>query len=799
MTATGVRMLGTGVSSDFMEIFHNWSPRPSTATSLLALAKGKGLRTVAFGDHCWNKIFPGYLDRYVDVELDAWTYYTDAPHAPDLSHLGHIKQFLATKEAFDLMIVHLVGPDHASHRFRVTSPDFVEYTRWLDPKVDALLDSLLAAGATVVVTSDHGMSDFGQHGGAEPTARKTPYLWQGPGIKPGPGPLISQADIPATIAALLGLPALPHGEGHVVPAILDASPATTLAMMAASVNQAHTYLEHYQAQYGGVPGTLLDSVPDVSAVAAKDGLAQALSRAEAYLDGTRDQRLSVEKNGWRTWVWILAACLFAVLILLPDLSLRRPRLGLATAGLAFGFSGASWATQTMLWPSAVVAVLGSLLMGHRRLGRLWFANRDRLWTIATGAASLVLLAVAHIGFNRQFRSQTIVGTGSNLLYRAAGYGLMALLGAVLLRRRKNTDAASLAWIPVTGFLCFLVMLPSGSLLLRMSPGLALGLLWIHRLTVIRSSGRKDSWASLAESEWLLLLLSFVWVAAETWGKTIEPTIDQELGVLGWCLARVPWLLAPALVAQQVAGWKVTPGRVAKLLGCLSVLAVIPALVLDHSASARFNLAACLSVGAMVLALMNRRSPLALYHLGAGTYALTRLFGSSSYAFMCLVLAGTAWAFLLASTDSASNAEDAQPGAAPIFAGLGMVFVWLTIHLFRDGSFSFSDYEVTVGFFGNPTHHIGRGAVQVSARFILPMILLLIPLQRWASATRVLGVMMAVCLVHIAFLLVGFQATQSQFYTPYRLAGELAHFIALILSVPLLFVIFGFRPGKRITD
>ena len=164
-----------------------------------------------------------------------------------------------------------------------------------------------------------------------------------------------------------------------------------------------------------------------------------------------------------------------------------------------------------------------------------------------------------------------------------------------------------------------------------------------------------------------------------------------------------------------------------------------------------------------------------------------------------MLAGTYWAFVLAPTRPAASplglsATEDRSSTAPALAALGAYFVWLAIHRFRDGSFSFSDIEVTVAFYGNPTHGLGQGALQVSARFILPMVLLLIPLQRREAWPRILAAITALLLLHIAVLLIGFLATQSQFYTPYRLAGELAHFVALLASVPLLFLLFAARSG-----
>jgi hypothetical protein len=197
---------------------------------------------------------------------------------------------------------------------------------------------------------------------------------------------------------------------------------------------------------------------------------------------------------------------------------------------------------------------------------------------------------------------------------------------------------------------------------------------------------------------------------------------------------------------------------------------------------------------MVLAAVSFRSPVAKYPLGAATFALASLFGSASYALLCFVLVGAYWAFVLAPA-SADEATGDQPSMAPALAALGAYFVWLAVHRFRDGSFSFSDIEITVAFYGNPTHALGQGVVQVSARFLLPMALLLIPLQRTPAGPRVFAGIVATLLLHTGVLLIGFLATQTQFYTPYRLAGELVHFIALLVAAPLLFLLVAVRPAQ----
>jgi hypothetical protein len=791
MTVPGVRMLGAGVSSDFMEILHNWDPRASRVTSLFAVARQKGLRTLVYGDHAWKRVFTSDIERHVDVGVDRWTYYADPMHTPDLAHLAHVREWLATRQPFDLLVIHLVGPDHASHRHRVTTREYRDYTRWLDPRVDELLRELLATGATVLVTSDHGMSDGGQHGGDEATARQTPYLWQGPGIKVGAGPWLSQADLPATLAALLGLPLPPFGEGRVAREVLAAPPDAILAMMSANVAQAHTYLRCYERQYGRVPRALLDRAPDLNALAARQGMASALAAADDFLGAYRSERRTVDKSVGRTWAWLCAIVAVALLVLLPGAPSPLPRGALALSGLALAVSLGSWVTTALLWPAVACVLLACLPHARGVLAGRRLSLRSGA-TLGLGGLLVVgLFALAHVGYQRQFRSATMLGDLPESYVRAAAY-VLVLLGGVLLFRWRRRAAAGTRYGDLALLVPFLVMVPSGKLLLVLSPGLGLGLLWLLRLVRITEERPRLTGVELFESYWFLFVASLCWLALESWAPMLAPIIDRQRGVLGWTLHRAPWLLAPALV-YQLARSRETGTRRALALVALGL--TLPPLLFAHQAE-YFNLLAGLALLAMVVAAINRRSMLGTFQLGAATYALTRLLGSPANGFTLLVVCGTYWIFLSAPSPAPPpSTEKAPPALRPLLTGLCVGFVWLTVQELREGSFSFSDLEVTVGFYGNPTHDIGRGALQVSARFILPMVLLLLPLRWTAVAPRVLGVVVALLLLHIAFLLVGFLATQSQFYTPYRLAGELVHFIAVVGSLPLLFLLFGLRPAN----
>ncbi|HEX7597514.1 MAG TPA: alkaline phosphatase family protein, partial [Polyangia bacterium] len=599
-------------------------------------------------------------------------------HAPDLSHLDDLRDLLASGAPFDLLVVHFVGPDHASHRYRVTSPEFRNYTRWMDPKLDKLLGALVATGTTILVTSDHGMSDSGQHGGDEPTARKTPYLLQGPGIKVGPGPRLNQADLPATLAALLGLPVPPFGEGRVAHELLATSPETKLALMRANLNQAQAYLRGYQKKYGNVPRSLLDGAPDLERIASQQGADSALARGDAYLAAYHDQRRSVGKSVGRTWAWLVTILVFAVFVLLPDLRFPLPRGSLVAASVALLLSGASWATTATLWPSVVSALVASLWLGCGILVARRPSLHGTLTRVASGLVTggLVtgLLALAHLGFKRQFRSETMLPGVSDSHIRVAGYLVVILAGVLYVhwkRPRASPAPASpwvrQAWMGLAIIGLFVMMLPGGKLLLLVSPSLGLGILWMLRLARIGETNPRLRLMALLESEWFLFLATLAWVCLETWFVAIAPLVDQGRGVLGWTLNRLPWLLAPALVYQQLLLGK-KPPYTTKALSFLSVLMTLPPLLLAHHTTEHSNLLVWLALCAMLFAAVNLRSPVAKYQLGAATYALTSLFGSASYSLLCFVMVGTYWAFVLApprsgKSVSSPSGEDDKPSIA----------------------------------------------------------------------------------------------------------------------------------------
>jgi hypothetical protein len=111
--------------------------------------------------------------------------------------------------------------------------------------VDRMLRATFAkldwARDTVIVTADHGHVAPGGHGGDETEVSFVPLVLAGNGIVPGA--IADDArlvDIAPTVAALLGVPAPGHAEGHALVDLLDLPTAAAARRLAIDFKRART-------------------------------------------------------------------------------------------------------------------------------------------------------------------------------------------------------------------------------------------------------------------------------------------------------------------------------------------------------------------------------------------------------------------------------------------------------------------------------------------------------------------------------------------------------------------------------
>ena len=220
MTAMCVKEMATGVPSRPNEALQNFHPQHPGSPDGFNLASshdqngdGEPDNYVGLiGDYVWSGLFP---DNKENVPYSKARY-------------GHADYYEGDEEGFDtligwlngkvpagqdqprnLIIAHLAGLDSVGHRYGSVGPDYEEKMRWID---DQLVDVFEAVPDdwTVLVTSDHGLTDSGQHGSDSKQQREVAGFMWGPNIKSGVEVKgLNQVDVATLPSVLLSLP-MPH-------------------------------------------------------------------------------------------------------------------------------------------------------------------------------------------------------------------------------------------------------------------------------------------------------------------------------------------------------------------------------------------------------------------------------------------------------------------------------------------------------------------------------------------------------------------------------------------------------------
>jgi arylsulfatase A-like enzyme len=148
------------------------------------------------------------------------------------------------EQGFDVLFVHLPGPDAAGHDYGWMSPTYLGTVAHTDEAVGRVLEAVAARGwadtALILVTADHG-GHGNLHGSSSPEDVTIPWVVAGPGVVEGlmlPTP-VRVTDTTATVLWALGIslpgdmdgtPVLeafgleaapPPDQGHLFPAVVQ--------------------------------------------------------------------------------------------------------------------------------------------------------------------------------------------------------------------------------------------------------------------------------------------------------------------------------------------------------------------------------------------------------------------------------------------------------------------------------------------------------------------------------------------------------------------------------------------------
>lgn len=154
--------------------------RPSREKSLFHLVSEAGLTTAAAAYHWVSELynsapFNPLTDRHqydTDKPIRNGIFYFEDPY-PD-SHLFADAEHLRKACAPDFLYIHSMNIDHLGHLHGGESKEYAGAVRIADTLLAMLVPQWIEDGYAVVVTSDHGMSADGQHGGTDPEERLVP-------------------------------------------------------------------------------------------------------------------------------------------------------------------------------------------------------------------------------------------------------------------------------------------------------------------------------------------------------------------------------------------------------------------------------------------------------------------------------------------------------------------------------------------------------------------------------------------------------------------------------------------------
>ncbi|MEW6227503.1 MAG: alkaline phosphatase family protein, partial [Bacillota bacterium] len=220
----GWTTLLTGAPPEISGVATNAYQDRVVVDSLFGSATRAGIKAVVAGDEGWKTLFGSSVTRgaYYETSSEA------ASKQADDAVLEDTLKELKRGEA-ELIVAHFSSVDLAGHASGARSSAYRSQAAQADARLSKILSALDLTSTTIVVTSDHGHTARGGHGGWEREATLVPFVAAGAGIVAPEEPRegiewtgARHVDVAPTCAALLGISVPAHSQGVVLFEALDA-------------------------------------------------------------------------------------------------------------------------------------------------------------------------------------------------------------------------------------------------------------------------------------------------------------------------------------------------------------------------------------------------------------------------------------------------------------------------------------------------------------------------------------------------------------------------------------------------
>jgi predicted AlkP superfamily pyrophosphatase or phosphodiesterase len=181
----------TGTPASMNGITSNLAVRLSSQKSMFHLTQENGLRN-ATASYYWvselyNRAPFNFIeDRHQDDEskpIQHGSFYWDDDYAD--SHVLMDAEALRRKYDPHFLYIHTLGVDVKGENFGSESKEYREQILKVGSLLAQLLPIWISEGYHILITSDHGMSELGNHGGITDGERDVPLFIISPKVEPG--------------------------------------------------------------------------------------------------------------------------------------------------------------------------------------------------------------------------------------------------------------------------------------------------------------------------------------------------------------------------------------------------------------------------------------------------------------------------------------------------------------------------------------------------------------------------------------------------------------------------------------
>ncbi|KAI1167455.1 GPI ethanolamine phosphate transferase 3-like protein [Nemania serpens] len=262
-TSTLQRLKGltTGTLPTFIDLGSNFAGTAIEEDNILMQLREHGRRIVHLGDDTWTSLFPDYLQPNLSRAYDSFNVWD--LHTVDNGVLEHIFPLMKPERLgeWDITIGHLLGVDHAGHRYGPNHPAMTAKLQQMDTFIRQLTESL-DQDTLLVVMGDHGMDGKGDHGGEsddeveaalwmyskQPVFGRTQADFATPPATAKIRP-VNQIDLVPTLALLLGIPIPYNNLGRPIEEAFAGPEGNAWDRLAAASAVTSAGINRYQASY----------------------------------------------------------------------------------------------------------------------------------------------------------------------------------------------------------------------------------------------------------------------------------------------------------------------------------------------------------------------------------------------------------------------------------------------------------------------------------------------------------------------------------------------------------------------